>query len=250
VIATTGLQKHDLSEIRRFDALARTWWDPTGPMAPLHKLNPVRLGYIRSRVCHHFALDEQTIRPFAGLRILDVGCGAGLLTEPLARLGACVTGLDPAEEALAVARRRAEEQDLVIDYRAATVEELVGEDGRFDLVSALEVVEHVPDPDAFLQGCVRLVRPDGALVLSTLNRTARAFALGIIGAEYLLGWLPRGTHSWRRFRRPSELARPLRRAGAETVDVTGMVYDPLRDRFALSEDVSVNYLLFATVPTR
>lgn len=248
MIATTGLEKKDASEVARFDRLAGTWWDPEGPMAPLHKLNPVRLGYIRARVCRHFALDERAIRPFTGLRALDVGCGAGLLTEPLARLGARVTGLDPAGEALEVARRRAREQDLDIDYRASSVEELVAEDGRFDLVCALEVVEHVPDPDAFLRGCVRLVRPGGALVLSTLNRTARAFALGIVGAEYLLGWLPRGTHSWRRFRRPSEVARPLRQAGADVIDVIGMVYDPLRDRFALSDDVSVNYLLFATVP--
>ena len=188
------------------------------------------------------------MRPFAGLRMLDVGCGAGLLSEPLARLGAKVTGIDPAADVLRVARRRAVDQELEIDYRQTTVEALAANGSRFDLVCALEVVEHVPDPDAFLATCVRLVRPGGALVLSTLNRTARAFALGIVAAEYVLGWLPRGTHSWRRFRRPSEVARPLRRAGAEVVDVTGTVYDPLRDRFVLSSDLQVNYMLFAALP--
>jgi 2-polyprenyl-6-hydroxyphenyl methylase/3-demethylubiquinone-9 3-methyltransferase len=232
-------------EVRRFDELAASWWDPAGPMAPLHKLNPVRLAYIRERV---FAADQRKMRPFEGLSILDVGCGAGLLSEPLARLGGRVVAIDPAGDGLEVARRRAEEAGLDIDYRKASLGELSGGKARFDLVAALEVLEHVPDPSAFLADCVGLVRPGGAVVLSTLNRTARSFALGIVATEYLLGWLPRGTHVWRRFLKPSEIARPLRRAGAVVHDVTGMVYDPIRDRFRLSDDVSVNYLMFAVVP--
>ena len=238
----------DPREIERFDQLAREWWDPAGPMAPLHRLNPVRLAYIRDQVCRHLGRDPRRIRPFAGLEVLDVGCGAGLLAEPLARLGATVTGIDPASDPLEVGRRRAEAAGLEIDYRNAGIEDLAGAERRFDLVAALEVVEHVPDPARFIAACVSLVRPGGALVLATLNRTIRSFALGIVAAEYLLGWLPRGTHQWGRFLRPSELARPLRRAGAQVVDVTGVVYDPLRDRFRLSGDVAVNYLLFATMP--
>lgn len=235
----------DPAELERFERLAAQWWDETGPMAPLHKLNPVRLAYIRDRACARFGRDAKVPRPLAGLDALDVGCGGGLLAEPLARMGARITGIDPAEPNLSVARRHAAAAGLEIAYRAQAAEELAAAGERFDLVCAMEVVEHTADQPAFLRTCAQLVRPGGGLVLATLNRTFRSFALGIVAAEYVLGWLPRGTHSWSRFVRPSEAARALRRGGLRVVDVTGVVYDPLRDRFRQSPDAAVNYMLFA-----
>jgi 2-polyprenyl-6-hydroxyphenyl methylase / 3-demethylubiquinone-9 3-methyltransferase len=236
----------DPAELERFAALADRWWDETGPLAPLHKLNPVRLAYIRDRICLRLGRDPLAEQPLAGLYALDVGCGGGLLCEPLARLGATVTGIDLTPESIDVAGRHARAAGLAIDYRVAAAAELVAERRRFDLVCAMEVVEHVADQEGFLQACAALVAPRGGMVLATLNRTFRAFALGIVAAEYVLGWLPRGTHRWQRFMRPSEAARSLRRAGLRTLDLTGVTYDPLRDRFALSRDPAVNYMLFAT----
>jgi 2-polyprenyl-6-hydroxyphenyl methylase/3-demethylubiquinone-9 3-methyltransferase len=236
----------DTAELERFAALADRWWDETGPLAPLHKLNPVRVGYVRDRICLRFGRDPLADQPLAGLVALDVGCGGGLLTEPLARLGAAVTGIDLTPVSIEAAARHARAAGLALDYRVAAAEELVAEGRQFDLVCAMEVVEHVPDQAGFLEACAALVRPGGGLVLATLNRTLRAFALGIVAAEYVLGWLPRGTHSWQRFVRPSEAARALRRAGLSIDDLTGVIYDPLRDRFTLSRDPAVNYLLFAT----
>ncbi|MEZ5934238.1 MAG: bifunctional 2-polyprenyl-6-hydroxyphenol methylase/3-demethylubiquinol 3-O-methyltransferase UbiG [Alphaproteobacteria bacterium] len=246
------LPSADPDEIRRFDALAGDWWDENGPMAPLHKLNPIRLGYIRDRITAHLGRQAGGRSPLAGLRILDIGCGGGLLAEPLARMGAEVTGIDLAPANIEGAKRHASEAGLAIDYRTAAVEDLARAVERFDLVCAMEVVEHVPDQPAFLQAAASLVRPAvddrpaGALVMATLNRTLRSFALGIVAAEYILGWLPRGTHDWSRFVRPSEAARALRRGGLEVNDLTGVTYDPLRDRFQLSPDPAVNYMLFAT----
>ncbi|HEX6113374.1 MAG TPA: bifunctional 2-polyprenyl-6-hydroxyphenol methylase/3-demethylubiquinol 3-O-methyltransferase UbiG [Geminicoccaceae bacterium] len=236
----------DPAELERFADLAEHWWDASGPLAPLHKLNPVRLGYIRDRICARAGRDPLGEHPLAGLAALDVGCGGGLLCEPLARLGATVTGIDPAPASIEAAVRHARASGLAIDYRVAAAQQLLTEGRRFDLVCAMEVVEHVADQEGFLQACAALVRPGGGLVLATLNRTFRAFALGIVAAEYVLGWLPRGTHSWQRFVRPSEAARALRRAGLNIEDLTGVVYDPLRDRFRLSRDAAVNYMLFAT----
>ena len=237
----------DPKEIKRFEALAEDWWDEDGPMAPLHKLNPVRLAYIRDRICGHLGRPAAGRRPLEGLSILDIGCGGGLLSEPLARIGATVTGIDLAAAHIEGAKRHAAEADLDIDYRIASVEDLVDGVERFDLVCAMEVVEHVPDQSAFLKNAAALVKPTvGGLVMATLNRTARSFALGIVAAEYVLGWLPRGTHSWSRFVRPSEAARALRQAGLEIQGLTGVAYDPLRDRFQLSPDPAVNYMLFAT----
>jgi 2-polyprenyl-6-hydroxyphenyl methylase / 3-demethylubiquinone-9 3-methyltransferase len=234
----------DPAELERFAALADRWWDETGPLAPLHKLNPVRLAYIRDRICLRLGRDPLAEQPLAGLYALDVGCGGGLLCEPLARLGATVTGIDLTPESIDVAGRHARAAGLAIDYRVAAAEELVAERRRFDLVCAVEVVEHVADQEGFLQACAALVAPRGGMVLATLNRTFRAFALGIVAAEYVLGWLPRGTHSWQRFVRPSEAARALRQAGLRIEDLTGVFYDPLRDRFGLSRDPAVNYMLF------
>jgi 2-polyprenyl-6-hydroxyphenyl methylase / 3-demethylubiquinone-9 3-methyltransferase len=236
----------DAEELERFAHLGAHWWDEAGPLAPLHKLNPTRLGYVRDRICGHLGRDPLAARPLAGLAVVDVGCGGGLLCEPLARLGAAVTGIDLAAASIEAAGEHARAAGLAIDYRMAAAEDLVAERARFDLVCAMEVVEHVEDPVGFLAACAALVRPGGGLVLATLNRTFRAFALGIVAAEYVLGWLPRGTHQWSRFVRPSEAARPLRRAGLRIQDLTGVVYDPLRDRFRLSRDTAVNYMLFAT----
>jgi 2-polyprenyl-6-hydroxyphenyl methylase / 3-demethylubiquinone-9 3-methyltransferase len=236
----------DAAELERFADLAAHWWDEAGPLAPLHKLNPVRLGYVRDRICQHLGRDPLGDQPLAGLAALDVGCGGGLLCEPLARLGATVTGIDPAPASIEAAVRHARAAGLAIDYQVATAQQLVAAGRQFDLVCAMEVVEHVADQEVFLRTCATLVRPGGGLVLATLNRTFRAFALGIVAAEYVLGWLPRGTHSWQRFVRPSEAARALRRAGLRTLDLSGVVYDPLRDRFRLGPDLGVNYMLFAT----
>jgi 2-polyprenyl-6-hydroxyphenyl methylase/3-demethylubiquinone-9 3-methyltransferase len=235
----------DPTELARFDRLAEQWWDEAGPLASLHRLNPVRLAYIRDQACARFARNAREKHPLARLDVLDVGCGGGLLTEPLARLGATVTGIDLTAANLAVAARHAATAGVAITYRAASAEQLAADGEAFDLVCVMEVVEHVADQPGFLAACGRLVRPGGGLVLATLNRTFRSFALGIVAAEYVLGWLPRGTHRWSRFLRPSEAARPLRRSGLRLIDLTGVVYDPLRDRFRPSPDASVNYMLFA-----
>lgn len=241
----------DPKEIKRFDALADDWWDESGPMAPLHKLNPVRLAYIRDRLCAHHGRETAGRRPLENLSILDIGCGGGLLAEPLARMGADVTAIDLAPTHIERAKSHAAASGLTIDYRVAAVEDLARGDDRFDLVCAMEVVEHVPDQPAFLKAAASLVRPAaagpaGALVMATLNRTVSSFALGIVAAEYILGWLPRGTHSWSRFLRPSEAASSLRQGGLAIDDLTGVAYDPLRDRFHLTDNPAVNYMLFAS----
>ena len=244
----TGNPTVDPQEIAQFAAIADTWWDEEGAFRPLHRLNPVRLRYIRDNLCAHFGLDARAPKPLSGLRLVDVGCGGGLLCEPLTRMGASVTGIDAAREGIAAARAHAETAGLVIDYRAATAESLVAAGESFDAVISMEVLEHVADVDAFLAACRDLARPGGALALSTLNRTPKSYLTAIIGAEYVLRWLPRGTHDWKKFIRPSELAAALRRQGLEMTDLTGIEYSPLADRFALGDDLGVNYLAFATKP--
>jgi 2-polyprenyl-6-hydroxyphenyl methylase/3-demethylubiquinone-9 3-methyltransferase len=239
----------DAAEVERFARMADEWWDAEGKFAPLHRLNPARIGFIRDRVAGHCGRDPLKSRPLAGLRLLDIGCGGGLVSEPMRRLGADVVGIDASEKNVAVARLHAERQGLAIDYRADTAEGLRAGGETFDVVLALEVVEHVARPELFLECCAALVKPGGVLVLSTLNRTAKAFALGVVAAEYVLGWLPRGTHDWRRFLRPSELARPLRAAGLSVEALTGLVYNPLTGRWRTDpDDLDVNYLLVATKP--
>ena len=238
----------DPAEIARFSALAAEWWDPAGKFGPLHKLNPVRLAYIRDRLCARFGRDARAPRPLAGLRLLDIGCGGGLVAEPLTRLGASVTGVDASATNIGIARAHAGEMDLAIDYRHGTAETLVEAGERFDAVLALEIIEHVANVEAFLGACAALTRSGGALILATLNRTPQSFLLAIVGAEYVLRWLPRGTHDWRKFVRPSELAAALRRQGANVDDLTGVVYNPLGDSWRVSRDLGVNYLAFATKP--
>lgn len=239
----------DDAEVAKFAAMADAWWDPQGKFRPLHRFNPVRLAYIRDRLCQHFGRDPRADRPLKDLKILDVGCGGGLLSEPLARLGAEVTGLDAAEQNIKVAALHAEESGLAIDYRHSSVEALAAERARFDAVLNMEVVEHVADPAGFLQASAGLVRPGGVLILATLNRTPKAFLMAIVGAEYLLRWLPRGTHDWRRFLKPSELAAALRGTGLEIEEVTGVAYNPLTDGWRLApRDLDVNYMLLAARP--
>ncbi len=235
----------DSSEVDKFAALAATWWDADGPFRPLHRMNPVRLDWLRDHLCGQFGRDPKERNALSGLRVLDVGCGGGLLSEPLARMGATVTGIDAAEEGVLAARAHAGAMGLKIDYRAVTAEELAGEGARFDAVLALEIVEHVADLPAFAEALGALVEPEGLVALSTLNRTARSYALAIVGAEYVLGWLPRGTHDWNRFPTPQELRTILAEGGLSVVDEAGFSYNPLADTWSRSGDLSVNYGLIA-----
>jgi 2-polyprenyl-6-hydroxyphenyl methylase/3-demethylubiquinone-9 3-methyltransferase len=235
----------DAAEVARFNRMARDWWDPNGSLRPLHRLNPARLGYLRETMVRHFDRDARSLRPLAGLRVLDIGCGGGILSEPLARIGAAMTGIDPAEDSIGAARAHAEAQGLAIDYRATTVEELGRTARNFDAVLAMEVVEHVPDVAAFVAAAASLVRPGGLMVAATLNRTLRSFALAIVGAEYVLRWLPVGTHSWERFVTPDELEAAMEAGGLAVSDRQGVVYNPLADQWSLSRDMAVNYMLAA-----
>ena len=236
----------DDSEVAKFAALAESWWDSEGPFRPLHKLNPVRIRFIRDRLAGHFNRDPLAPEPLAGLRLLDIGCGGGLLTEPLTRLGATVVGIDATEKNIRIAALHAEQGGLSIDYRHTTAEALDEAGERFDAVLNMEVVEHVADVDAFLTASGNLVGNGGLMIAATLNRTAKSFALAIVGAEYVLRWLPRGTHDWRRFVRPSELAAGLRHAGMTVTSLTGVVFNPLTGIWSLTErDLDVNYMAVA-----
>jgi 2-polyprenyl-6-hydroxyphenyl methylase/3-demethylubiquinone-9 3-methyltransferase len=242
--AEVGTIDHD--ELARFAKSAESWWDAEGDFRPLHKINPLRLAFIRDNLAAHFARDSRGTRPFAGLRLLDIGCGGGLVSEPLARLGFAVTGIDAESETLNIARRHAEASGVAVDYRQAAVEDLAAAGESFDAVLALEVVEHVADPALFLAAAAGVVAPNGAFIAATINRTPKAFLFAILGAEYVLRWLPRGTHRWDKFLRPSELAEPLRRHGLKLRTLTGLAYHPLGDHWAFTADLDVNYLLFAS----
>jgi 2-polyprenyl-6-hydroxyphenyl methylase/3-demethylubiquinone-9 3-methyltransferase len=235
----------DPAEVARFAALAATWWDPNGKMGMLHKFNPVRLGFIRDAACRQFGRDPKRLDSLNGLRILDIGCGGGILSEPLARLGAQVVGADPAVPNIEAAKVHAAAAGLTVDYRATTAEALADAGERFDLVLAMEVVEHVADVALFVQRCAEMVKPGGLLIGATLNRTLKSFALAIVGAEYVLRWLPRGTHRWDKFVTPNEFEAALERHRLRVIAQTGVVYDLLGDRWHLADDMDVNYMLAA-----
>jgi 2-polyprenyl-6-hydroxyphenyl methylase/3-demethylubiquinone-9 3-methyltransferase len=238
----------DDDEIERFNALAAEWWDPRGKMAPLHKFNPVRLAYIRDQAMGRFGRDAKRIDCLKALRILDIGCGGGILSEPLARLGAVVVGVDPAEANIAAAKQHADKMELAIDYRTGTAEALADAGERFDLVLAMEVVEHVADVTLFVERCGEMVNPGGLMIVGTLNRTLKSFALAIVGAEYVLRWLPRGTHQWDKFVTPNELEIAMEQGGLKVIDEAGVIYNLFADRWQLSRDTDVNYMLTAEKP--
>ena len=234
----------DPAEIAKFSKLSQEWWDPKGKMAPLHKINPLRLGYIRDAACRKFDRNVRSLNCLSGLRILEIGCGAGLLCEPLSRLGAQVIGVDPSSPNIAAARLHADRGHLSIDYRCTTVEQM-GVRERFDIVLAMEVVEHVTDVGIFLKRCAAMLKPGGMMVVSTLNRNWKSFALAIVGAEYVLRWLPRGTHQWDKFVTPDELAKYLLDSRLVVIDQTGVVYNPFADKWGLASDTDVNYMVVA-----
>jgi 2-polyprenyl-6-hydroxyphenyl methylase/3-demethylubiquinone-9 3-methyltransferase len=238
----------DPDEVARFERLAATWWDPRGKMGVLHKFNPVRLSFIKEAACRRFDRDPKRLDSLSGLRVLDIGCGGGLLCEPLARLGAQVVGADPAAANIEAACRHAAQGGLTIDYRVTTAEALADAGERFDIVLAMEVVEHVADVPLFVKRCAEMVKPGGILVAATLNRTLKSFALAIVGAEYVLRWLPRGTHQWDRFVTPNELEAALERHGLRVLDETGVVYNLFADCWELSADMDVNYMVTAAKP--
>ena len=242
-------QTLDRDEVTRFARLSNEWWDERGPFRHLHRINPVRLTYIRDQLCGRFGRDAKQTASLAGLSVLDVGCGGGLVCEPLARLGASVMGIDPAAENIEAAKAHASAGGLHIDYQVATAEEVAARGQNYDAVLLLEVVEHVPDVSAFLKTAAPMVKSGGgAMILSTLNRTLKAYAFAIIGAEFILHWLPVGTHQWQRFVRPEELASALSAAGLSLTGTDGLIYDPLADEWRLGSDTDVNY--FATAERR
>jgi 2-polyprenyl-6-hydroxyphenyl methylase/3-demethylubiquinone-9 3-methyltransferase len=234
----------DANEVAKFSRLSAEWWDPKGKMAPLHKINPLRLTYIRDAAARKFERNVRSLNCLLGLRILDIGCGAGLLCEPLTRLGAQLIGVDPSASNIAAAKLHADKGHLSIDYRCTTVEEMDVRE-RFDIVLAMEVVEHVSDVGIFLSRCAAMLKPGGMMVVSTLSRTWKSFALAIVGAEYILRWLPRGTHQWEKFITPDELAKYLLDNRLVISEQAGVVYSPFTDRWSLSSDTDVNYMVIA-----
>src|SRR5450432_3353776 len=240
---TTESPTVDPREVARFGALAAQWWDPGGKMGMLHKFNPVRLRYIKEAACRQFERDPKRLDSLTGLRILDIGCGAGILSEPLARLGAQVVGADPAVPNIEAAKVHAAAQGLTLDYRATTAEALADAGERFDLVLAMEVVEHVADVALFVGSAAAMVNPGGLMIAATLNRTLKSFALAIVGAEYVLRWLPRGTHQWDKFVTPQELEMAFENGGLQVTGERGVIYNPFADRWQLSSDMDVNYML-------
>ncbi len=233
----------DDAEVERFSRMAAEWWDPKGKFRPLHKFNPVRLEYIRDKVCAHFGRDANAVKPFEGLRLLDIGCGGGLLSEPMTRLGADVVGADASETNIEVAKIHAADTGLTIDYRATTAEALAEAGEKFDVILNMEVVEHVSDVDLYLRKCAEMVKPGGLMFIATINRTLKAYALAIVGAEQILRWLPRGTHQYEKLVRPEEIDRALEPTGLSVIERTGVSYNPLADSWVRTRDTDVNYMV-------
>jgi 2-polyprenyl-6-hydroxyphenyl methylase / 3-demethylubiquinone-9 3-methyltransferase len=244
--STSLTRSIDPDEVAKFSALAAQWWDPQGKFAPLHKFNPVRLAFIRQEAASHFGRDTRALRPFEGLTLLDIGCGGGLLSEPMTRLGFAVTGADASEKNIGTARTHAAQSGLSIAYRATTAEALAAEEMAFDVVLNMEVVEHVADVDAYLTACARLVKPGGLTIVATLNKTLKSLALAKFAAEYVLGWMPRGTHDWNRFIPPVQLQESLQQAGLTILKTQGVFFDILTWDWRLSPDLDVNYMVVAT----
>jgi 2-polyprenyl-6-hydroxyphenyl methylase / 3-demethylubiquinone-9 3-methyltransferase len=237
----------DPADVARFSAQAAEWWDARGPFAPLHRFNPARLAFVRDRAAERFGRDPRTRAAFEGLSLLDVGCGGGLIAEPMRRLGFEVTAVDASAENIGTARAHAAQQGLDIAYRAATVEQMEAEGaGPFDVVLTMEVIEHVADPEAFIRSCSRLVKPGGMMVVATLNRTLKSLALGKVAAEYVLRWVPAGTHDWRQFLKPDEIRLMLSQEPVAVSGPYGLVYDPFTDRWSESDDAAINYMMIAT----
>jgi 2-polyprenyl-6-hydroxyphenyl methylase / 3-demethylubiquinone-9 3-methyltransferase len=235
----------DIAELDHFKSLSSTWWDERGPFRTLHAITPLRMAFIKDNVCSHFRLPEISPKPLEGLRILDVGCGGGLLCEPLARLGAEVTGIDPIEENILVAKNHAEAMELPITYIDCAVEDLPHHLPSFDVVVASEIIEHVTNPNGFLEACVDHLSSKGGMAVTTLNKTLKSYILGIIAAEYVLGWAPRGTHSWKKFISPEDLSQKLKSLGLRNQDITGLQFSPLTGDWCLSPSTDVNYFLWA-----
>ncbi|MEP3232423.1 MAG: bifunctional 2-polyprenyl-6-hydroxyphenol methylase/3-demethylubiquinol 3-O-methyltransferase UbiG [Hyphomicrobiales bacterium] len=238
----------DDAEVARFSAIAAEWWSPTGKFRPLHKFNPVRLSYIKERVCQHFEIDASKPKPFEGLRILDIGCGGGLLCEPMARLGAEIVGADASEVNIEVAKIHAEQTGVTVDYRATTSEDLAAAGEQFDIILNMEVVEHVADVDLFMASCCEMVKPGGLMFMATINRTAKARMLAIFMAEKVLRWLPVGTHEFEKLVKPEELEEAFAKGGMSLLDESGVTYNPILDRWSKSKDMDVNYMMLATKP--
>ena len=238
----------DDAEVARFSAIAAEWWSPTGKFRPLHKFNPVRLAYIKEQVCQHFKLDPSKLKPFKGLRILDIGCGGGLLCEPMSRLGAEIVGADASETNIEVAKIHAEQTGVTVDYRATTSEALAAEGEQFDIILNMEVVEHVADVDLFMASCCEMVKPSGLMFIATINRTAKARMLAIFMAEKVLRWLPVGTHEFEKLVKPEELEEAFTKGGMSLLDESGVTYNPVLDRWSKSKDMDVNYMMLATKP--
>lgn len=238
----------DAEDVARFSAIAAEWWDEKGKFAPLHKFNPSRLAYIREKALAQFGRDPDARRPFEGLHLLDIGCGGGLLSEPMARLGFTVTGADASEKNIGTAKAHAAQEGLAIDYRATTAEDLAAAGETFDIILNMEVIEHVADVKLFMASCAGMLKPGGMMIVATLNRTFKAWALAIVGAEYVLGWLPRGTHDWAKFLTPGELRIALEEGGLKVADLMGLAYNPIADRWSRSTDTGVNYMMLGVRP--
>lgn len=240
------LKTLDRKEIDHFSKDSADWWNPDGPFKPLHRLNPARIGFLRESIVSHFGLDDRPIKALKGISILDIGCGGGLVSEPLARIGASVTGLDADAIGIKTAKAHAKSENLTIEYICGAAEDLAAQNKKFDCVLALEIIEHTSSPEDFVALCSKLVRKGGIVIFSTLNRTAKSYALGIIAAEYVLRWVPTGTHQWNKFVKPSELAELAENSGLTLKDVKGMMFNPLKNEFSIHpHDVDVNYFLVA-----